>query len=172
MEERTKLSMMPSLTLPSPLGVLTITSDGQAITSVAFGKQKSSKEKTDKVLLQCRKELKEYFGGRRQKFSVAISPQGTDFQRIIWREMLRVPYGKTISYSELSKRIGKPKAMRATGSACGRNPIVILIPCHRIIASGSGIGGYSGGLEKKRWLLEHEKKFAQTQTALTMRANA
>ncbi|MSR67873.1 methylated-DNA--[protein]-cysteine S-methyltransferase [Candidatus Peribacteria bacterium] len=149
---------MPSLVVPSPLGALTLTSDGSSITNIDFGKHAKTMASSDKVLMKCRKELQEYFDGKRSSFSATVSPEDTAFQKKVWREMLCIPYGSTISYKELSKRAGKPNAIRAAASACGKNPIVILVPCHRITASNGGIGGYSGGVEKKRWLLRHERE--------------
>ncbi len=154
---------MPSLVLSSPLGPLTLSSDGASITSIDFGKHAKTMTSGDKVLVKCRKELQEYFDGKRSAFSVAVSPEGTAFQKKIWKEMSRIPLGKTISYKELAKRAGKTKAIRAAASACGKNPIVLIIPCHRIIASRTAarmaaLGGYSGGISKKRWLLKHEAK--------------
>ncbi len=112
--------------------------------------------KSLRLLQQCAKELEEYFNGKRFTFTVPIAPKGTEFQEKVWAAMLRVPFGETISYKTLAKRAGKPKAIRAAASACGKNPILILIPCHRIVASDGTQGGYSGGISKKRWLLGHE----------------
>jgi methylated-DNA-[protein]-cysteine S-methyltransferase len=149
---------MPSLVLSSPLGPLTLTSDGSGITGVDFGKHPKTTASGDKILEKCRKELQEYFSGKRSQFSVELLPEGTEFQKKIWKEMQKIPYGKTISYKLLAKRAGKPKAIRAAASACSKNPIVLLIPCHRIIASNGGLGGYSGGTSKKQWLLKHEQE--------------
>lgn len=147
---------MSSLVIPSPLGPLTLVSNGTAITGVRFGNHAKSTTMTNNILKKCTKELQEYFKGLRSKFSVAIAPESTDFQKKIWKEISRVPSGRTISYRELAKRTGRPKAIRAAASACGKNPIVILLPCHRIIASNGGFGGYSGGIERKKKLLKLE----------------
>lgn len=101
-------------------------------------------------------QLDDYFSGRRQQFSVPMAPVGTPFQLAVWTELVRVPYGQTISYSSLARRIGRPGAARAVGSANARNPISILIPCHRVIGSAGSLTGYAGGLDRKRWLLAHE----------------
>ena len=107
------------------------------------------------------KQLKEYFNGKRLTFSVPIcfdKLDGTPFQKKVWREIKKIPYGKTISYAELARRAGFSKAYRAVGSACGRNPIPIIIPCHRVVASNGKIGGFSGELWRKKWLLEFEAR--------------
>ncbi len=155
------LGPMPSLIIPSPLGPLTISCSGQVITSVEFGKKFAAVETGSvaslRVMKKCAKELGEYFNNERSTFTVPLAPIGTDFQKKVWKAMLRVSFGETISYKTLAKHAGKPKAIRASASACGKNPILILIPCHRIVASEGKIGGYSGGMAKKRWLLGHEK---------------
>lgn len=152
---------MPSLITISPLGPLTISCVGQAITSVEFGKKSATAERGNAASLRamntCAKELEEYFNNERSAFTIPLAPVGTDFQKKVWRVMLRVPFGETISYKTLAKHAGKPEAIRASASACGKNPALILIPCHRIVASDGTQGGYSGGVAKKRWLLGHEK---------------
>jgi methylated-DNA-[protein]-cysteine S-methyltransferase len=108
---------------------------------------------------QLREEIREYFAGRRRKFTVPVAVEGTDFQKSVWTEMAAIPYGKTLSYGELAKRIGKPKACRAVGQAASRNPVGIIIPCHRVLAAGGKIGGFGGpsrALDEKRRLLELE----------------
>ena len=109
------------------------------------------------VLQEAGKQLREYFEGKRNKFAFSFNPPGTDFQKRVWREISKVAFGKTISYSELAKKAGKPEAIRAAGTATGRNPISILIPCHRVLGKDGGLGGYAGGLERKRHLLELER---------------
>lgn len=110
----------------------------------------------NKVLDQTIKELMEYFDGTRREFSVALLPNGTKFQKSVWAELMNIPYGKTISYGELAKRLGDPLLTRAVGTANGANPISIIIPCHRVIGANGHLTGYGGGIEKKRWLLDHE----------------
>ena len=110
----------------------------------------------NKVLDQTISELKEYFEGNRREFSVPLLPNGTKFQQSVWAELMNIPYGKTISYGELAKRLGDPLLTRAVGTANGANPISIIIPCHRVIGANGHLTGYSGGIEKKRWLLDHE----------------
>jgi methylated-DNA-[protein]-cysteine S-methyltransferase len=109
------------------------------------------------VLRKATKQLNEYFKGQRSSFSFPPSAAGTDFQRRIWREIAKIPFGKTISYSDLARRAGAPRAIRAAGTATGRNPLSIIVPCHRVLGKHGAIGGYAGGLERKRHLLKFEK---------------
>ena len=108
------------------------------------------------VLKQAGKELQEYLEGKRTTFSVPFSFEGTDFQQAVWRQIAVIPFGETISYTELARRAGKPDALRAAGTATGRNPISIIVPCHRVIGKGGGMGGYAGGLDRKKVLLKAE----------------
>lgn len=109
-------------------------------------------------ILQCRRQLMEYFRGTRRVFCLPLDLSGTDFQKKVWRRLMKIPYGQTVSYAELARAIGRPKAYRAVANACGQNPLPILIPCHRVIASDGKLGGYSSRLKRKRWLLRHEKE--------------
>ncbi len=108
------------------------------------------------VLKKAETELNEYFAGKRTSFSFPPSSYGTDFQKRVWSEIAKIPFGQTITYSDLAKRAGKPKAIRAAGTATGRNPLGIIIPCHRVLGKRGAIGGYAGGLENKRRLLKLE----------------
>ena len=101
-------------------------------------------------------QFREYFEGTRKSFDLKLNPEGTDFQKKVWDLLQEIPYGKTISYLELSKRLGDPKAIRAVAAANGKNPLWIVIPCHRVIGSNGDLTGYAGGLHRKKWLLEHE----------------
>jgi methylated-DNA-[protein]-cysteine S-methyltransferase len=101
-------------------------------------------------------QLREYFAGKRQTFELELAPRGTEFQRAVWNELLRIGYGETITYAELARRIGKPSAVRAVGAANGANPIPVIVPCHRVIGSNGTLTGYGGGIERKQWLLAHE----------------
>jgi methylated-DNA-[protein]-cysteine S-methyltransferase len=105
--------------------------------------------------------LIEFFGGGRRTFNIPVYQQGTEFQQKVWSEILTVPFGKTISYLELAKRLGDPKVIRASASAAGKNKIAIIIPCHRIIGSDKNLTGYAGGVWRKKWLLQHEFRRAQ-----------
>jgi len=106
------------------------------------------------------RQLHAYFLGKLESFDVELAPEGTPFQQRVWKELLKIPYGETISYGELSRRIGNPNASRAVGLANGSNPIGIVVPCHRVIGANGTLTGYGGGLPRKKWLLEHEAKHA------------
>ncbi|MDB5230214.1 MAG: methylated-DNA--[protein]-cysteine S-methyltransferase [Chitinophagaceae bacterium] len=112
------------------------------------------------VMHQCTEQLIEFFNGNRREFNVPIAQDGTDFQQRVWGELLDIPYGRTISYMDLAKRLGDPKVIRAAASTNGKNKVAIIVPCHRVIGSNSALTGYAGGLWRKRWLLEHEFKIA------------
>lgn len=112
------------------------------------------------VLIQCIEQLIQYFHGERRVFELVLNQEGTSFQQEVWSLLLTIPYGKTISYLDLARKTGDPKATRAVASANGRNNIAIIIPCHRVIGSNRDLIGYGGGLWRKRWLLEHEMKYA------------
>ena len=152
----------------SPLGVLEIRSTGSAISEVLFANSwKGAKIREEEIsfvkpgsviLKNCIKQLDEYFSGKRTEFTVQISQVGTEFQQSVWAELCKIPYGRTISYMELSKRIGNVKAIRAVGTANGSNGICIIVPCHRVIGSNGELVGYGGDLWRKKWLLEHEGK--------------
>ena len=142
----------------SPVGWLEIESGNNMITKLIFCETPDIiNEPETPVLQQCCLELDEYFAGQRKKFNVKIAFTGTPFQIRVWQELLKIPYGKTISYADLAKAAGNSKACRAAGSANGKNPIAIIIPCHRVIASNGGMGGYAYGLEAKKQLLKIEE---------------
>lgn len=113
-----------------------------------------------KILKDCIKQLDEYFLGKRKTFDLPLKQTGTDFQQKVWNELLKIPYGKTISYLELSQRLGDIKAIRAAASANGKNKLSIIVPCHRVIGSDGSLVGYGGGLPRKKWLLNHENHYA------------
>jgi methylated-DNA-[protein]-cysteine S-methyltransferase len=108
------------------------------------------------VLSATRAQLGEYFAGRRQDFDLPLAPAGTAFQRAVWTELLRIPFGNTTSYGDIAARVGGPRAVRAVGAANGRNPIALIVPCHRVIGGNGRLTGYGGGLPTKHWLLSHE----------------
>lgn len=151
-------------TVASPIGELTLTSDGTSVTGVYMHKQKHGAARTkdwkrdDAALKEPRAQLQAYFAGELREFDLPLAPEGTPFQQRVWRALCDIPYGETISYGELARRIGQPKASRAVGLANGRNPISIVVPCHRVIGANGSLTGYGGGLERKRWLLAHEGK--------------
>lgn len=107
-------------------------------------------------------QFKEYFEGTRKTFSIPLKPEGTDFQKKVWNELAKIPFGNTVSYQEIANRLGDPKVIRAAASANGKNPISIIIPCHRVIGSDGALTGYAGGLHRKKWLLAHENPVKQT----------
>lgn len=153
-----------SLSMESPLGRLTLTSDEQSILSILMYREErqpseiSAPADAPEVLLDARRQLEEYFEGRRRTFSIPIGAKGTEFQRKVWSALLDIPFGETESYGALAARIGSPGAARAVGAANGRNPVAIAVPCHRVIGAGGALTGYAGGEERKRWLLEHERR--------------
>ena len=140
----------------SPLGVYKITSKGEAITSVEFLREDKIREMITPVIRQCMTELDEYFSKGRKFFTVPLTLEGSVFQNKVWSALQEIPFGTTISYTELSQRIGDGNAIRAVGLANGQNPIAIIVPCHRVIGKDGNLVGYAGGLDKKEWLLEHE----------------
>jgi methylated-DNA-[protein]-cysteine S-methyltransferase len=109
------------------------------------------------ILRQAKEQLEDYFEGKRTSFSIPLHFAGTDFQQRVWREIARIPYGQTLTYSDLAHKAGNPQAIRAAGTNTGRNPLAIIIPCHRVLAKGGGLGGFAGGLDWKRYLLGLEK---------------
>ena len=148
-----------TLIIDTPIGTMIAITDGEAITSLDFTENSPAIDNSDHpLLLHLEEELHEYFAGKRQTFTLPINPKGTPFQKGVWETLRTISYGNTVSYAQEAKMFGNPKAVRAVASANGRNPISILIPCHRVIATGGGLGGYSGGIEKKEFLLELEKK--------------
>ncbi len=146
-------------TIDTPIGTLIATVRNNALVALNFSDEAPDTTRSSHpLLLRLETELSEYFAGARRDFTLPLDPQGTPFQKQVWKTLLTIPYGETISYAQEAKIFGNPKAVRALASANGRNPIAILIPCHRVIASGGGLGGYSGGIDKKEFLLELEKK--------------
>jgi methylated-DNA-[protein]-cysteine S-methyltransferase len=151
----------PTFTMPmdTPVGRLVLESDGDALIGIwlpTSGMQAGSDGTgAPPVLKDTVTQLEEYFAGERTEFDVPMDLDGTAFQREVWAELSRIPYGETISYGELARRVGRPKGPRAVGQANGRNPIAIIVPCHRVVAS-NGLGGYGGGLPMKRALLAVE----------------
>ena len=149
---------------PSPLGDLLLTSDGKALTGLTMCQRRgkpaagpeASWQRDDSVFQAVREQLAAYFRGKLREFELPLRMDGTPFQQMVWKGLRAIPYGETVSYAELARRIGRPGASRAVGSANGRNPIAIVIPCHRVIAADGTIGGYGGGLDRKEWLLQHE----------------
>lgn len=154
----------------SPIGALFIKSTGDTIEEISFvNSLKGNKINEDEIdfslpqspaIKKCIKQLDEYFEGTRKKFDFAAAQTGTEFQRKVWDELLNIPFGRSISYLELSKRINNIKAIRAVGTTNGSNKICIAVPCHRVIGSNGDLTGYGGDLWRKKWLLDHEAKYA------------
>ena len=140
----------------SPVGPLTLQSHGEAVCAVLFGRRGEPAEADTAVLRQCEEELTAYFAGELRTFTVPLRPVGTPFQLSAWDALRKIPYGETRTYGEIAAAIGKPRACRAVGMANNRNPISILIPCHRVIGAGGALVGYGGGLEVKKFLLKLE----------------
>ena len=146
----------------SPVGPLRLARDGEGLCALQFLSGRRPADplpdavRDDGALAGVRAELEEYFEGARRAFTVPFILRGTPFQRRVWGELCRIPYGETISYAELARRIGSPKAVRAVGLANGANPIAIIVPCHRVIGANGTLTGYGGGLPTKRYLLELE----------------
>ena len=151
--------------LETPIGTLLIAGDEQAVRRIDFPKdgkpgtpQPEWTESARGPVCQAMKQLREYFAGKRADFDLPLAPEGTEFQRTVWRNLQDIPYGETISYGELAKRVGNPKASRAVGAANGQNPIPIVIPCHRVIGANGKLTGFGGGLPTKEALLALETK--------------
>ena len=150
--------------ITSPVGPLRLTGDGSALTGVYLSPHRYGPNEfphdargSDPVLAEAARQLSAYFDGTLQEFVLPLAPAGTPFQRRVWAALCEIPYGATISYLTLARRVANEKAVRAVGGANGRNPISIIIPCHRVIAAGGGLGGYGGGLPAKRLLLDLER---------------
>lgn len=150
----------------SPLGRLILNSNGQAITAVSFSEIDLQEENTCEVLESCKAQLNDYFSGKSMVFDFPLSPKGTEFQQKVWDELLKIPYGETITYMEMAVRLGDPKCIRAAGTANGKNPIAIVIPCHRVIGTGNKLTGYAGGVWRKKILLELEMKYNPSKRTL------
>lgn len=153
---------MSTCTLETPLGIAKIIGDEDGIASVSI--LNSNEQFSDIIpdeLQDCVYQLRDYFMGERDCFCLKLNPKGTDFQKRVWKQLEKIPFGKTISYLELSKQLGDIKAIRAVANANGKNPLWIIVPCHRVIGSDGSLTGYAGGLSRKQWLLEHESPYKQ-----------
>lgn len=149
-------------TFQSPVGQLVAVGDGQALTRLRFqdGRRPAAItpgwRRCDAAFAELRAQLEQYFAGRRQRFELELAPTGGAFERRVWAALTEVPYGATVSYGEIARRVGAPTSARAVGTANGRNPIVVVVPCHRVIGADGTLTGYGGGLGRKRWLLDLE----------------
>lgn len=151
------MSELSKLTIKAPIGLLEITATDEAIVGVKLANHGENVEAND-LAQKCKAELEEYFAGKRKNFDLPLAGEGTDFQKQVWERLQRIPYGQTRTYGEIAKMMGKPKASRAIGMANHNNPILILVPCHRVIGADGSLTGYAAGIEAKKYLLEFEKK--------------
>ncbi len=141
----------------SPIGILKIAEDDQGITEVSFQEERGADQKEGSLYLEMTlRQLEEYFAGTRRSFDVPLSLKGTEFQKNVWHALMSISYGKTVSYQDIAAMIGNEKASRAIGNANHHNPVVIIVPCHRVIKANGSIGGYGGGIERKKYLLNLE----------------
>ena len=156
--------------MDTPIGVLTLAADATGLRRIDFPPPRPPPagetwiEGGNDVLHEARRQLEEYFAGTRRDFELPLSPQGTGFQREVWSALGRIPYGGTWTYRDLAQCIGRPSAMRAVGAANGRNPLPIVLPCHRVIGADGSMTGYGGKIWRKQWLLEHERRMATSQS--------
>jgi methylated-DNA-[protein]-cysteine S-methyltransferase len=152
--------------IDSPLGQLFVQGDSQFVTGLFMPSHKGWRgpdpmwRQSDASFSAVREQLAEYFSGQRREFDVPLKLTGTPFQQRVWQELVRIPFGTTITYAELAGRIGRPAASRAVGHANGRNPISIIVPCHRVIGANGKLTGYAGGVEKKEWLITWESRLS------------
>ncbi len=167
-EEEVEFSSESQFGFDSPLGPINIRRSDTHITAIEFSDKHIGANFAHFPLeLWCEKELNEYFAGERHEFTFPFQQSGTEFQQRVWEELTRIPFGQTISYMQLATRLGDPKCIRAAGTANGKNNLAIVVPCHRVIGSDGSLVGYTGGIEKKEWLLRNEKSLpGMLQTSL------
>jgi len=153
---------MESVFIDSPVGSIKIEGDEYGLASVTiFDSEEKITDIVPELLEDAVYQLKEYFEGTRTAFTLTLNPEGTDFQKKVWKALGQIPYGKTVSYLDLSKTLGNVKAIRAIAAANGQNPLWVVVPCHRVLGSDGSLTGYAGGLHRKKWLLEHESPVKQ-----------
>ena len=152
---------METVAINTPLGIAQITGDANGITQISVIDEGDVSSEIPSGLQNAVTELNDYFQGKRTHFDFKLNPKGTEFQQKVWQALLEIPYGKTCSYMDLSKKLGDVKAIRAVASANGKNPLWIVVPCHRVIGTDGFLTGYAGGLWRKKWLLEHESPSGQ-----------
>jgi methylated-DNA-[protein]-cysteine S-methyltransferase len=146
----------------SPMGWLELRATGQGLCALSFTNQPVENTSTAPVLNECKEQLDAFFSGSKEPFRLKLDLEGTPFQLSVWKELLKIPFGETVSYLTIATALGDPNATRAVGNANGKNPVAIIVPCHRVIGSGGSLVGYSGGMEKKKWLLEFERNLSKT----------
>ncbi|MFV8280866.1 methylated-DNA--[protein]-cysteine S-methyltransferase [Christiangramia marina] len=147
---------MKQVNIRTPLGVATILGDENGILEIKVDDSTKESSEIPEILQTAVLELQEYFSEKRQNFDLQLNPKGTDFQKRVWEELGKIPYGTTVSYLDLSRKLGDEKAIRAVASANGKNPLWIVVPCHRVIGSDGSLTGYAGGLHRNKWLLDLE----------------
>ena len=153
---------MKTVFINTPLGFTEIQGDENGISKIhVMNEDVEISTKIPKELKEAVLQLQDYFDGKRTSFTFPLNPSGTDFQKKVWQELVNIPYGKTCSYLDLSKKLGDVKAIRAVAAANGKNPLWIVVPCHRVIGTNGSLTGYAGGLWRKKWLLEHENPIKQ-----------
>ena len=152
---------MEEALLHTPLGTARLQGGPDGVRSISILDPLDTPEIVPPALKPACRQLREYFAGTRTRFDFPLDPRGTEFQLKVWKALLEIPYGHTISYMELAKRLGDPKAIRAVAAANGRNPLWVVVPCHRVIGSDGSLTGYAGGLHRKKWLLDHESPIRQ-----------
>ncbi|KLV09559.1 cysteine methyltransferase [Photobacterium aquae] len=149
---------MSNQLINTPIGWLNVLANNSAVTEIAFDAPADLAQNPSPLTQQCCLQLAEYFAGERSEFELPLEMAGTAFQKTVWQALKQVGYGETCSYADIAREIGNPKAVRAVGAANGKNPIPIIVPCHRVIGSSGKLTGYAGGLDIKVWLLDHEKQ--------------
>lgn len=152
---------METAYIKTPLGMAKIKGDENGISVISILDDEKNSATIPVVLQEAVSQLQDYFDGKRTDFTFKLNPSGTEFQQKVWKGLLEIPFGKTMSYLELSKKLGDVKAIRAVASANGKNPLWIVVPCHRVIGTDGTLTGYAGGLWRKKWLLEHENPTTQ-----------
>ena len=152
---------METTYIKTPLGIAKIVGDEDGITVISVSDEGIVSSTIPMVLQAAVSQLIDYFEGKRTDFTFKLNPSGTEFQQKVWKGLLKIPFGKTMSYLELSKKLGDVKAIRAVASANGKNPLWVVVPCHRVIGTDGSLTGYAGGLWRKKWLLEHENPTTQ-----------
>ncbi|AIY12764.1 methylated-DNA--[protein]-cysteine S-methyltransferase [Cellulophaga baltica] len=154
---------METAYIKTPLGIAKLVGDEKGISEfIVLNANEPLTDVIPEALEDAVYQVNEYFDGKRENFNLDLNPEGTDFQKRVWKGLQDIPFGKTTSYLELSKTLGDAKAIRAVANANGKNPLWIIVPCHRVIGSDGSLTGYAGGLHRKQWLLEHESPFKQT----------
>lgn len=169
---RTTAAPVSVTTMPSPIGELTIGASDLGLRYIMWHTDSRPQpvdtdeggdvERRQAVLAEAVSQLEEYFAGERVEFDLPLDPQGTPFQHSAWMALRRIPYGSTVSYGEQARSLGDPNKARAVGAANGRNPIGIVVPCHRVVGSNGSLTGFAGGLDAKAWLLDHERRTVAT----------